>query len=141
MSLLIENGSDVNAVNNVGGTTLTWAVIAGSVKIAIFLLTHRADVDGITINDVMTLGRAVGMENEDIIQVRVDHGADVKSGRPSSLYTAIGKLNESIMRIPLKAEAIPDVPANKCKHLKNSHRRCRRSHNGWSVTLATEIRG
>jgi serine/threonine-protein phosphatase 6 regulatory ankyrin repeat subunit A/serine/threonine-protein phosphatase 6 regulatory ankyrin repeat subunit B len=73
--LLISNGADVNAQDEIGKTPIFYATENGDLKITKLLLTNKANIkDNPELLDIAVLN-----EHREIVEVLLQHGADVNS--------------------------------------------------------------
>jgi ankyrin repeat protein len=88
--LLISYGADVNARDGAGKTPIFYATENGNLKIARLLLTNKANVKDYP----ELLNIAVKRKRREIIEVLLQHGADVNTidelGRTALHFTALG---------------------------------------------------
>jgi ankyrin repeat protein len=94
--LLISYGADVNAQDETGKTALFYATENANLKITKLLLTNKANVQ----DNPEVLNIAVKKECTEIVEVLLQHGADVNSsderGRTALHFTASGEVRKSI---------------------------------------------
>ena len=101
--LLISCGADVNAQDTTGKTPIFYVTENGDLKIAKLLLTNKANVK----DRPELLNNAVRKKYREIIEVLLEHGADVNSrdkyGRTALHFAAFnkcGRLSRSIHKDP-----------------------------------------
>jgi ankyrin repeat protein len=75
VKVLLENGADVNAKDNDGGTALMWAARRGYVDVVVLLLVQRADVNSRNKNGETALMWAAREGNPDVVNLLKAHGA------------------------------------------------------------------
>jgi len=87
--LLISYGADVNAKDEIGKTPIFYATQNADLKITRLLLTNKANVK----DDPELLNIAVKKECREIVEVLLEHGADVNTsdgcGRTALYFTAL----------------------------------------------------
>jgi ankyrin repeat protein len=92
--LLISYGADVNAQDETGKTPVVYATENADLKITKLLLTNEANIK----DNPELLNIAVKKECREIVEVLLEHGADVntsdKCGRTALHFTALGKNGE-----------------------------------------------
>ncbi|KAL7936459.1 ankyrin repeat-containing domain protein [Trichoderma chlorosporum] len=102
MLSLLENGADIDEMDQIGGTTaLTMAVWLGRRDIVDILLKNGADVNTPNRADETALHIAVGMGDDDMVQLLVENGADVNNRRYkwSPLLIAAEKGYQTIVQL------------------------------------------
>jgi ankyrin repeat protein len=75
VQLLIARGADVNARENYGGTPLRYAV--GSLKIAIFLIEHGADINATSDGSTILHFALTFCPNDDLSKLLIEKGAKI----------------------------------------------------------------
>jgi len=86
---LINDGADINSIDDDGNTGLHWAATFGYTAMAELLITKGADVNPINLEGNTPLHWAAGQGNTEIVKLLVANGADVN---------AIGKLSYTPLR-------------------------------------------
>ena len=126
VSFLLEAGTDVNAVTNIGHIVLQWAVLYGSPEYLQLLINAGADVNKTdTDGNATPLILAVGQSKIKCVNTLVNAGADVNKAVGSgitALCTAATKRSTEIITILLRRGSLINKPSlgNNAliKHLK-----------------------
>ncbi len=92
--LLIENGADVNKVDNNGMTALAYAIIKGNISIVDLLIENGAYFDNVNVDyvdddEVSLLMRAIIEKNNLMVDFLIKNGADVNKVNKNGI-TALG---------------------------------------------------
>jgi ankyrin repeat protein len=76
---LIDGGSDINAKDTGGDSSLVYAVKANHLNAARLLIQKGADVNSRDINGMTSLMSAVGKNNREMVELLIQKGADVNA--------------------------------------------------------------
>ena len=93
---IIENGANVNLINNYNNTALIYASEKNNIEIVKLLIKAGADIDHQGTNTFTALYRAIEKNNIEIVDLLIKAGADVNyriQGGLTTLYYARNNLN------------------------------------------------
>lgn len=90
LTCLLDNGADVNAINDkTGGTALMAAARAGNTNAVRLLIERGADVNAVDKEDNTALKHAARIGHTDVARVLLEKGADVNAVTQDSLTVRI----------------------------------------------------
>ncbi|GMI66472.1 tetratricopeptide repeat 10 [Hibiscus trionum] len=108
---LIDNGSNLNAMNNEGFTALHFAAVKGPKKLLQLLIARGAEVDA-NAATVTPLQLAVVEAKSDSVKVLLENNANpntISDDYPCPLVIAIAKVSMECVKLLLKTGADPNI--------------------------------
>ena len=108
VQLLLENGADVNAWDNVGQTALYWAARVGHVAVVQLLLENGADVNARNYGGQTVLYKAATEGHGAVVRLLLEKGADVNARDNdgwTALYQAATEGHEAVVQLLLEKGA------------------------------------
>lgn len=108
VKLLLRQGADITAKNNLGYTALHWATISGHETVVQLLLEFKADIDEKDKDGYSALHWATRSGHERVIQLLLKHGAKIHA-KSSYGYTALHRAaisgHETLVQLLLNSGA------------------------------------
>ena len=117
VQLLIEEGADINAPNDMSNSTLRAAIYGGHVEIAMLLMAHGADIHELYYGEHILVTAAEKTNSSDLIKKLIEKGADVNcasylsipSRKMYPLIRAVEQRHHSVVTTLLEYGANPNV--------------------------------
>ena len=115
VTLLLEAGANVNAVNKDGCTALTGASIQGQTQVVKLLLTAGANVNTIGPAGFTAITLAADKGHAKVVKLLLEAGANVNAGKeatPTPLYMASMRGHPEVVKLLLDVGAIANLSSS-----------------------------
>ena len=140
MQALIDNGADVNAKADNGGTALMGASIGGHKEIVQLLLANGADVNAKGNNGETALMAASSLGHKEIVQLLLAKGADINAkangGETASTLASREGHKEIVQLLLARGVTEPPPSSTSASHFPSQYVQY---HNGFILPRGAEV--